>query len=504
MNRRRGTSAIVANPILVGAVTTLVVVVAVFLAYNANNGLPFVPTYDLKVVVPNAANLVRGNEVRMGGSRVGVLSAIDAVRRDDGSAVAQLTLRLDRTVQPLPVDSAVLVRPRSALGLKYLELTKGTSARGFADGDTVPIARATPEPVEIDEVFAMFDEPTRAASRVNLNEFGGALTGRGEAINGALAVFPGFLPQLGATMRTLSAPDTDLRGFVRGLGRAAAEAAPVAEEQAALFGALDTTFTALADVREGLGESIETGPPALDAAIEGLPVQRPFLANSAGLFRELRPGVRALRTAAPALADAFVLGQGSLRSAVALNRRLPPTFRAVQRFAEDPLTSLGVNGLRTTAAILEPTLRRAAPAQAECNYLSLFLRNAASLLSEGGVSGTWQRFVLVAAPFGPNNEGAPAAAPARGGGPTPRDRRANFLHANPYPNVAGPGEPRECEAGNEDFLRGRAAIGNPDGAQGLATERTPRPIDPDTGLPVQPGEVEDAAELAPQAYGVGE
>ena len=28
---------------LVGAVTTLVIVVAVFLAYNANNGLPFVP-----------------------------------------------------------------------------------------------------------------------------------------------------------------------------------------------------------------------------------------------------------------------------------------------------------------------------------------------------------------------------------------------------------------------------------------------------------------------------
>ena len=36
-------ASIVANPVLVGAVTTLVVIVAVFLAYNANNGLPFVP-----------------------------------------------------------------------------------------------------------------------------------------------------------------------------------------------------------------------------------------------------------------------------------------------------------------------------------------------------------------------------------------------------------------------------------------------------------------------------
>ena len=32
--------------------------IAVFLAYNANNGLPFVPTYDLNVEVPDAAGLI--------------------------------------------------------------------------------------------------------------------------------------------------------------------------------------------------------------------------------------------------------------------------------------------------------------------------------------------------------------------------------------------------------------------------------------------------------------
>ena len=42
-----------ANPVLIGAVTVLVAIVAVFLAYNANNGLPFVPTRELKVDIPN-------------------------------------------------------------------------------------------------------------------------------------------------------------------------------------------------------------------------------------------------------------------------------------------------------------------------------------------------------------------------------------------------------------------------------------------------------------------
>ena len=74
--RRRGASSIAANPVLIGAATTLVVIVAVFLAYNANSGLPFVPTYQLNVNVPSGANLVKGNEVRVGGTRVGTVTAI--------------------------------------------------------------------------------------------------------------------------------------------------------------------------------------------------------------------------------------------------------------------------------------------------------------------------------------------------------------------------------------------------------------------------------------------
>ena len=69
---------------LVGAVTTLVVVVAVFLAYNANKGLPFVPTTSLKFQVSNGANLLPGNEVREGGSRIGLVDDMKPVRLPDG------------------------------------------------------------------------------------------------------------------------------------------------------------------------------------------------------------------------------------------------------------------------------------------------------------------------------------------------------------------------------------------------------------------------------------
>ena len=134
-------SGIAGNPVLIGAATILVVLVAVFLAYNANKGLPFVPTYVLKAEVPSAANLVVGNDVRIGGSRVGFVGDIDARRRDDGTTVAVLTLTLEKSVAPLPRDSTLIVRPRSALGLKYVEITRGRDGRGYADGSHDPAER---------------------------------------------------------------------------------------------------------------------------------------------------------------------------------------------------------------------------------------------------------------------------------------------------------------------------------------------------------------------------
>ena len=127
----------------------------------------------------------------------------------------------------------------------------------------------------------------------------------------------------------------------------------------------------------------------------------------------------------------------------------------------------GINRLTETMELLDPTLRFVAPAQTTCNYLALFVRNIASLLSEGDANGTWQRFIIVATPQGPNNEGGPSSAPANG--PTVD----NHLHANNYPNTAAPGQPKECEAGNEPYRAGRTVIGNVPGTQQAVTEGKP-------------------------------
>jgi hypothetical protein len=244
----------------------------------------------------------------------------------------------------------------------------------------------------------------------------------------------------------------------------------VAQQQASLFVNLDVTFRALAQVaRPFIQQSITEGPPALDTAIRVFPFQRTFLANNEALFRELRPGARALRFAAPTLADAFRIGSHTLIRSQILNRRLIPLFQSLERFATDPQVPLGVRDLTQLVRSLDPTLAYLTPAQTVCNYATLWFRNVASLLSEGDGNGTWQRFIVVVAPSGPNNEGGPSSAPANGGGPDPT---ANHLHNNAYPNTASPGQPRECEAANEPYLAGQTVIGNAPGNQGTAHDQT--------------------------------
>ena len=76
----------------------------------------------------------------------------------------------------LPVDSTLIVRPKSALGLKFLQITPGSSSEGLEAGETIPLSAAKPEPVDIDQFFDMFDKPTRQAIRQSLAGFGNDLS----------------------------------------------------------------------------------------------------------------------------------------------------------------------------------------------------------------------------------------------------------------------------------------------------------------------------------------
>ena len=480
---RRGVGALAASPTLVGAITTLIVILAVFLAYNANNGLPFVPTYRISAQVPNANTLVKGNDVRIGGVRVGIVEKIEPVQDPETGAVhAKVDLKLDKSAEPVPKDSTVIVRSRSALGLKYLEINKGTSSEGWNEGSTLPLKVAQPKPVEIDEFFNIFDAPTRNASQANLVAFGDALAGRGPDLNVAFGELRPLVERLVPVARNLASPKTGVGRFFRALADTAAEVAPVAETQAQMFVALESTFGAFARVaRPFIQESISEAPPTFDTLIRTAPRIRSFLGHSATLFADLRPGIKALSESSPTVAAAFETGADVLPGAPAQNRQVALTAQALGEFALNSGVQGGIRYSTQFFDFLNPALRFVAPAQTVCNYATLLARNAQDHLSitPDGV-GTAQRFIVMSAgeitgttdPLeginAPNSENGPSAAPAASDTGFPNN---NWLHANPYPNTASPGQhPRECEAGNEPYIPNQVVIGNVPGNQGTVTD----------------------------------
>jgi virulence factor Mce-like protein len=377
-------------------VTVLIVTVSVFLAYNANRGLPFVPTYDLSLRLPSASNLVRGDEVRAAGFRVGVVDSIKPATQVVGGRVrpiAVANVKLDKAVEPLPIDTHLIIRPRSSLGLKYIELTLGRSSRVFRPGGTVPLANAT-LPVEFDDLLNTFDDPTRAASRVVTSGYGDALAGRGSSLNAALEGLNPFFRFLTPVMRNLSDRRTGLRVLFRNVGAVSAQLAPVARVQAGLFARMADVLGALARCPSCLQDTIAKQAPTEDVAIESFRVERPFLVDFADLSRRLIPAADSLPAALPRLNSALAVGTEVLPQTVSLDERTLDVFRAVLDLVHDPNTGLALGDLRDALGVLKPLINFVAPFQTVCNYTTYFAAGLGEHQSEGVSNGTAERVLL--------------------------------------------------------------------------------------------------------------
>ena len=461
MTRGRGTASIVASPVLIGAVTTLIVIVAVFLAYNANQGLPFVPTYNLRAEVTGGQNLVRGNEVRVGGFRVGVVDEIGTgTEMVDGQprSIAVLRMKLDKKVEPLPKDTTVLVRPRSALGLKYVELTVGTSKETFLAGDTIPLKNSKVA-VEFDDLLNTFDFETRQNAQDASAGFGAALAGRGQDLNTAIRSLAPFFRTLEPVMSNLSDPETQLDEFFRQLGRAAEQVAPVADVQARLFSAMADTFAAIGRNPDALRSTIEQAPPTMDVAIASFREQRPFLADFADLSRRLRPAAQVLPTALPRLNAAFRVGTPIVRRSPQLNEATTGVLVALEELAEDPNTLLGLKDFTNLVRSAGPLFTYLSPFQTVCNYATYFLNGLSSHLSEGTPNGTAQRVLVKLdnsesdnrlTDFGDRPDDLPANVDPTGAKNNAGDN-LYVMHGNPYmPAIDAQGN-ANCAAGQYGY-----------------------------------------------------
>ena len=472
MTGRGRVQSLATSPTMVGAITTLIVIVAVFLAYNANNGLPFVPVYRISAELPNAARLGPNNEVRIGGERVGVVESIETTTNStNGEQAAKLNLKLDKTADPIPEDTTVRVRYRSSFGLKYLELTRGTG-KGLPEGGTLPIQQSS-EQTEFDDIGNTFDTPTREAARTNLQEFGSAFAGRGASLNQAIESLNPLFQNLKPVAANLNAPQTNLVRFFPALGRTAELVAPVAEDNAQQFTNMAIAFAALSSDPEALKEAISSAAPVLEVGIRSLPEQRPFLRDFSEVFRLLRPGVKELKQALPDLNSTLRIGTPVLLRTPPVNLELQGVFGELENLVDDPTTNLTLVRLGDTFTGANDAAAKIIPVEVNCNYWEYWFTYLTEHISERDQVGFSQRVALIGAPglttpneFPMNPLDNYAGGQANGRfsqiSPSPGkfDPRAQpILHGNPYVNYGSKSNPN-CQNGQTGYPIGEALVPN--------------------------------------------
>lgn len=189
----------------------LLVVAAALISYLA---VPRVTTNGLTVILPSAAGLYPGDDVRVLGMPVGSVESITP-RADD----VIVKLRVDSD-QSIPESAQAVVLNQSLVSGRFVQLTPPyTDGPALADGATIPIDR-TAVPVEWNEIQTQLLKVSQQL-KPSIDEVSGPL---GDTVASAADNLDGqgenlhrTLSSLSAALRTVSDGRTDLFAMVKNL-----------------------------------------------------------------------------------------------------------------------------------------------------------------------------------------------------------------------------------------------------------------------------------------------
>ncbi|MDX8153778.1 MlaD family protein [Patulibacter brassicae] len=430
---------------------------AVYVSFTANTGLPLVPAYDLRVEVPDANRMIKNNQVRIGGVRVGQVADVEAQPARAGAAPRTvLSLKLDSDVPHLPVDTTVRIRPVSVLGATYLDVVPGRSARRIAPGGTLAASRSR-STVELTDLLDLFDPRTSRGLQRSITNVAAATAGRGAALGEGIERLGRAAGPLTAVARALSAESTRLGGLLAGYARTMEAVGSSAEELGSLVDGGARTFRAVASAREDLGRTLEELPPTAEVTTRSLARLRPGLDGLAAISVDLLPASRLLPAALRETSETFRRGTGAARKLPRLTSALTTALRSARTFAALPQTDGSLRKVDELFAAVGELMDRVAPAQIHCNTFSLWGQN---FYEAFGFSGNGR---------GPST--GVAYIKALGSNPIEllqnREQHDN-LHVNYLPRQNA----QECEAGNEPFQFGRKSLASPPGNQSRNTIAT--------------------------------
>jgi virulence factor Mce-like protein len=344
------------------ALTCFCLLLFLWLAFGG--AIPLKPQgYRVQVAFTDAATLADQADVRTAGVKIGKVVKKEL---DPRGRRLLTTIELDSRYAPMKADARAILRQKTLLGETYVEVTTGSrDAPDLKEGARLPNGRVS-QAVEFDELFSIFDEPTRRAFRQWQASAAKAGAGRGRDLNDALGNLPVFAENAQSVVGVLEDQRAALRDLVKNTGR-------TFEQLTADEGALTTLvqrntelFDELSKRREALADSIRILPTFLDETKATLTRVRAFSVNTEPLIRDLDPVLDDLQ---PTLA--------SLRE---LSPDLQNLFENL-----DPLITAGDKGLPALSRILrglDPTLASTGPFLQQLNPLLRYLEFNQTKLSD--------------------------------------------------------------------------------------------------------------------------
>ena len=268
--------------------------------------------YYVRAIFDNASTIVPGEDVKIAGVPVGVISDLD-VTEDKQAAV---TLRIDNTdFTPWKADASCDIGSQGLIGEKFVECEPGTPnaqplkeiEEGPGEGERLLPVANTSSPVDLDLINNTLRLPYRERFSILLNEFGTALAGRGSELNEVIHRANPALRETDEVLEILSSQNRDLARLARNSDTVLAPLAREKEAFADFIVQANATGEASAERRGDIARGIELLP-------EFLTELRPLMADLERFADQGTPLFADLNAAAPALGR-LIRAQGTLADA---------------------------------------------------------------------------------------------------------------------------------------------------------------------------------------------
>jgi phospholipid/cholesterol/gamma-HCH transport system substrate-binding protein len=240
----------------VGALAVVVLIIA-YLIFSGGGGATY------KIVFAEGDQLVKGDQVQVGGVPVGSIENIALT----SNFKALITIHVDSSLTPLHQGTTAQVRVPSLTSIanRYISLTPGPNNEpALAAGATLP-STATRGVVDLDQLFNTFNPKTRKGLQEFLQGSAEQYAGAGHDFSVSVRYFG---PSLSAASHLFSELDREqgtLTSFLVEGARAVTTIAARSEQLTDLIGNFDTTFQAIGSRQASLARGLRQLPVALRA-----------------------------------------------------------------------------------------------------------------------------------------------------------------------------------------------------------------------------------------------